>query len=175
MNQRDINVKYHKSLYISQSAISGYGLYAGEKITEGEIILSFGGTLAYQSERYSGKYMSSTFVGLSEDIMLCETTSAEKDYSDYINHSCNPNAGMLDCLTVIAIKNIDINEEIFCDYAFWEADEEWLLEVQCKCGSVNCRKIITGRDWQKVSPTSKNYQYFSPFIKRRILNHGKKA
>ena len=125
---RDINVRYFKKLYVDTSDISGQGLFAGEKIAKGEIILSFGGTLALQADRYSGKYKSSTFVGISETVMLCETSDAEKDFSDYINHSCNPNAGMLDCLSVMAVRDINEHEEIVCDYAFWEADEEWVLK-----------------------------------------------
>ena len=79
---RDINVRYFIKLYVDISDISGQGLFAGEKIAKGEIILSFGGTLALQADRYSGKYMSSTFVGISETVMLCETSDAEKDFSD---------------------------------------------------------------------------------------------
>lgn len=172
---KDIIVKYYKKLYIESSTISGEGLFAGEEIAKGEKILSFGGTLALQSERYSGLYLPSTFVGISETIMLCETANSEKDYSDYINHSCNPNAGMLDCLTIMAITDIAKDEEILCDYSFWEADENWVLGVACKCNNKNCRNRITGKDWENVRKDDINFQYYSPFLKRRILKNAKRA
>lgn len=169
----DINVKYFKQLYIGSSKINGIGLFAGEKINCGEVVLSFGGVLAFQSNRFSGQYKSSTFVGISESIMLCELEDSEKDLSDYINHSCDPNVGMLDCLTVVAIKDINQGDEIVCDYAFWEADENWMLETECKCGSSNCRRKITGRDWMKITPETDNYKFYSPFLKRRIIKNAK--
>ena len=172
---RDIYVNYFKKLYIGSSNISGQGLFAGENINKGEKILSFGGTLALQSDRYSGLYMDSTFVGISETIMLCETKNSEKDFSDYINHSCNPNVGMLDCLTIIAIKNIVQDEEIVCDYSFWEADENWVLETTCRCNNYACRSNITGKDWKNVNVGDKNFEYFSPFLKRRILKNVKRS
>lgn len=172
---RDINVRYFKKLYVDISDISGQGLFAGEKIAKGEIILSFGGTLALQADRYSGKYMSSTFVGISETVMLCETSDAEKDFSDYINHSCNPNAGMLDCLSVVAVRDINEHEEIVCDYAFWEANEKWVLKKTCNCGSSNCRRSISGKDWKKVKPEDDNFEFFSPYIKRRIIKYAERS
>lgn len=172
---KDIDARYFKKLYVNTSNISGQGLFAGEKISKGDCILSFGGTLALQADRYSGKYMSSTFVGISETVMLCEMSDAEKDFSDYINHSCNPNVGMLDCLTIMAIKDINENEEIVCDYAFWEADEKWLLKRSCNCGSINCRKSISGKDWEKIKPEDDSFDFFSPFIKRRIIKNAEKS
>lgn len=167
----DIKVHYYKKIYVDDSNISGKGLFAGENINKGEPILSFGGIFALQKERYSGKYLSSTFVGVSETIILCESIDSEKDLSDYINHSCNPNVGMLDCLTIMAIRNINKNEEIVCDYSFWEADEKWKLETICNCGYKNCRKKISGLDWKNIKITDKNFEFYSPFLKRRIINN----
>lgn len=172
---QDIKEKYFKKLYIGISDINGEGLFAGEKINKDEIILNFGGSIELQKERYSGKYMASTFVGISESVMLCEKISSKKDLSDYINHSCNPNAGMLDCLTIIAIRDIDKDEEIVCDYSFWEADQEWVLKNICNCGDKNCRRHISGKDWEKIKPEDAKFDYFSPFIKRRILKNAKRT
>ncbi|MCM1362414.1 MAG: SET domain-containing protein [Clostridiales bacterium] len=172
---KDINFIYLKKLYIDNSNISNMVLFAGENINKGETILKFEGTLALQSDRYSGKYMGSTFVGLSESIMLCETNESEKDFSDYINHSCNPNAGMFDCLTIIAIRDINIGDEIVCDYALGEADEKWCLETKCNCRSSNCRGQVSRKDWLNISPGDEYYEYYSPFLKRRILEYAKRS
>lgn len=156
----DVDVKYYKSLYVKESYISGTGLFAGEDIVAGELILRFGGAFALASERYSGKYLESTFIGVNEDVILCETIDSQKDYSDYINHSCEPNAGMKDCLHIVAIKDIKKDEEILCDYAFWESDENWILNTQCNCGSVGCRKTISGKDWMKITQEDTNFNFF---------------
>lgn len=137
---RDIKTHFYKKLYIAESQIGGRGLFADEDIMANDTILSFGGTFALVSERLSGKYLESTFTGVTDTIMICEEVNSDRDLSDYINHSCNPNIGMYDCLTLIAIHNIKKGEELLCDYSFWEADENWFLECECNCGSEICRK-----------------------------------
>jgi len=170
----DIELKIFKKLYIGQSQIAGIGLYAGENIEKGENILCFGGVFALQSDRYSDKYLRSTAVGITESINLCESINSNKDISDYINHSCSPNVGMLDAITIVAISNIAQDEEIFCDYSFWEANEDWVMKKECSCGSNNCRKIIDGKYWKTIKQTDNKFDFFSPFIKRRIIQYGRK-
>ena len=172
---RDIKAHFYKKLYVSSSGISGEGLFAGEFIKANEIILSFGGILASVKDRSSGKYLESSFSGIAEGIMICEECDGQKDYSDYINHSCTPNIGMDDCLTIIAIRDIEKGEELVCDYAFWEADENWKLKCDCNCGSEKCRKIITGRDWRKVKQSDPYFPFFSPFLQRRIIEYEKES
>ena len=136
--------------------------------------MTFGGMLARVEDRFSGKYLSSTFSGVSEGIMICEDKSSKKDYSDYLNHSCDPNVGMDDCLTVVATRDIQPGEELTIDYAFFEADETWRLKTDCNCGATNCRKTITGADWRKASSKDRLFSYYAPFIKRRILKQEQK-
>lgn len=171
---KDVNARYYKKLYVEDSSISGKGLFAGENIYQGELILSFGGVFALQADRYNGSFIRSTFTGITDVIMLCEDSSSEKDISDYINHSCDPNVGMFDCLTIIAIKDIILGSEIVCDYAFWEAREDWILKYPCACGSISCRCKISGVDWKKISSSDEKFKYFSPFLKRRILHYEQK-
>ena len=170
----DIELKTYKKLYVNQSKVAGEGLFAGENIAKGEHILSFGGVFALQNDRYSGKYLSSTTIGITENINLCEKINSEKDISDYINHSCNPNTGMFDAITIIAIKDIAQDEEIVCDYSFWETNEDWVMKKECCCGYNHCRKIIDGKYWKSIIQTDNNFNFFSPFIKRRIIQYGRK-
>lgn len=172
---KDINARFYKKLYIGCSNISGNGLFAGEDIKAGDTILSFGGTLALVSERDSGKYLESTFAGIADGIMICEDVDSEKDCSDYINHSCEPNIGMDDCLTIVAICDILKDEELVCDYSFWEADENWKMNEICNCGSQRCRKIISGSDWKKIQSGDSSFKYYAPFLQRRILDHENKS
>lgn len=172
---KDIKARFYKKLYVGYSQISGEGLFAGEFIQAGEAILSFGGTLALVADRNSGKYLASTFAGITDAIMICEDSDAEKDYSDFINHSCNPNIGMDDCLTIIAIRDIKKDEELVCDYAFWEAEEGWQMKCECNCGASNCRKKITGTDWRNIKSSDFLFSFYSPFLQRRIIKYEKKS
>ena len=174
-DMNDLKARFYKHLYVGDSQISGKGLFTDEIIKSGEIILSFGGVFASMSDRLSGMYLKSSFVGIAENTLLCELKDSQLDLSDYINHSCSPNICFDDCITMIAICDINQGEELLCDYSFWEADEKWKLKTECNCGSKNCRGIISGSDWRRITSKSKYYKYYSPFLKRRILKNEKQS
>jgi hypothetical protein len=65
-----------------------------------------------------------------------------------INHSCDPNCGILlrrgvECLEIHAIKPISSGEELATDYASFES-EILYMPGPCLCGSTLCRGRITG-------------------------------
>lgn len=57
----------------------------------------------------------------------------------FINHSCNPNAGLRG-RTVVALRRIKKGEEVTIDYSITEDDPYWRLH--CHCTSKNCRGTI---------------------------------
>jgi len=67
------------------------------------------------------------------------------DQTRWINHSCDPNAGVEVGLgsdgqpwaRIVALRNIRVGEEIAYDYAF-----PIELAEPCHCGSANCRGLI---------------------------------
>ena len=64
-------------------------------------------------------------------------------YDDFINHSCNPNAGLFferDRIILKAIKQIKEGEELFWDYSTTMDEDNW--EMDCLCGSKHCRGRI---------------------------------
>jgi SET domain-containing protein len=170
---RDVQTKFLKSLYTAPSPISGTGLFTSEKIRIGEPILCYGGSFVDKSRRYSGEVIRSTSIYVTENVILCELIDSTKDYSDYINHSCDPNIGMLDSLTVVAIKDVPNGSELLIDYAFYEGNEDYFMKQPCNCQSKNCRKHINGQYWKTIDSSDRYFNYFSPFIKRRILTNGK--
>lgn len=68
---------------------------------------------------------------------------------NFVNHSCNPNAGIrIEDLSdgtknslLLAIKEIKEGEEITIDYSTTQF-EEWTFEG-CRCGQPNCRGKMT--------------------------------
>lgn len=57
----------------------------------------------------------------------------------YLNHSCEPNAGIKNNRHLVAMRPIKKGEEIVFDYAMNNIDG-WKME--CECGSKNCRKVV---------------------------------
>ena len=85
---------------------------------------------------------------------------------DYVNHSCNPNAGFAGTIHLVAIHEIQAGEEITFDYAMCMTNS--FGNMECSCQSADCRQYITGDDWQIESLQIKYQGYFQPYIEMLI-------
>lgn len=47
-------------------------------------------------------------------------------------------------------------------------------ELECTCGSPNCRKIITSQDWKIKELQDKYYDYFAEHLKEKIKKEREK-
>ena len=167
---RDVEPWFAHGLVVRKSRIHGLGLFTDYGLRKGDDILRFGGSFFHISQRNSHLVMPSTSIPLSEELVLAEPSAGERDLSDYINHSCNPNAGFRDALTLVAIKSINFEEEIVVDYTFWECDSAWRLKQPCNCGAESCRKLVKGTDWERILLADPCMRFFSPFLRRRIIS-----
>ncbi|MGD0577135.1 MAG: SET domain-containing protein-lysine N-methyltransferase, partial [Candidatus Staskawiczbacteria bacterium] len=61
------------------------------------------------------------------------------DEGRFLNHSCDPNCGVKGKFQIVAMRDIENGEELTFDYEMTE-DSDW--QMQCKCGSKLCRKVI---------------------------------
>ena len=85
---------------------------------------------------------------------------------DYVNHSCNPNAGLSGQIGLVAMRDIKVGEEVCFDYAM--CDTMPYDEFNCGCGSKNCRGQVGGDDWKKPVLQKRYAGFFSPHVQRRI-------
>lgn len=152
-----------------ESVISGNGLFAKENIGKGEIVVNFDGgkgkivDLKTADEFYESGNDNQIQVG--DDEFFYATTDDEIENADFFNHSCDPNCGIKGILQIVAMRDILSGEEITFDYAMSESSD---YKINCKCGSPNCRKIITGNDW-KIPELQKRYKgYFSDYLQKQI-------
>lgn len=60
-----------------------------------------------------------------------------------INHSCDPNCGARGDIDIVAMIDINKDEELFIDYSTIE-DSDWEMKEECQCGNPQCRKNIRG-------------------------------
>jgi len=75
-----------------------------------------------------------------------------------MNHSCSYNVGFDDVGNFITAREIKKGEELFLDYGMSGSGPRFKL--QCRCGSKNCRGLITGDDWKNKEFVRKNKKYF---------------
>lgn len=113
----------------------GSGVFANRDIRKNEIIAEFRGPRIRIADMTGipDEVWSHLFnVGKDEYIIAREPAVRT-------NHSCDPNAGIVRDIFLVAMRDIVKNEEITFDYSMITADN-WTLE--CKCGSPSCRKTI---------------------------------
>ena len=112
----------------------GRGLFAGEPLVPGNEILRFSGPVLTLTEvRAKGTAAANALqVGIDRYLYLDEP-------GRFVNHSCSPNAAVVNDTSLVAIRPIALGEEIRFDYSTTISDG-WTMS--CKCGSLDCRELI---------------------------------
>lgn len=145
-------------------------MFAAGIIEKGELIVVWSGklvdgatldTLPSTVRRYS--------LQVEEDNFLVSLTDCEP--ADYVNHSCDPNAGLSGQIALVAMRRIEPGEEVTYDYAM--SDGSSYDEFRCLCGVASCRGRVSGEDWRVPDLRVRYGGYFSPYLQRRI-DHDKK-
>ena len=145
------------------------GMYAKKTIKKGEIVFIKGGHILRREQIFTSGVINSYHP--IDDLYFLGATNIEEEESIklYINHSCNPNCGLRGEITFIAIRNIEMNEELTIDYAFLDNED---YSFQCTCGEKCCRKIVTGFDWKCREIQEKYYDFFATYLKNKIQEGG---
>jgi histone-lysine N-methyltransferase SETD1 len=124
-----------EGLRVVRSPIHGYGVFATRAFAEGEKIADVDG-VAWKA----GDGVDDTYSLLVEDGLFFDMV----DQTRWINHCCEPNAGVESGVTdgkvwarIVAERAIAEGEEITYDYAFPAH-----LAEPCRCGAAKCRGLI---------------------------------
>jgi hypothetical protein len=143
----------------------GYAVKAIAPISAGEVIAVWGGGIVTSAELADlpPAYREHT-IQVEEGLFLASLIA--DDPADYVNHSCDPNAGLSGQIVLVAMRDIREGEEITFDYAM--TDGEPYDEFACACGSAHCRGRVSGDDWRHPELWERYSGYFSPYLQRRI-------
>lgn len=147
------------------SEITGCGIFAKKFIHAGEVVCVKGGHILKKNELFSSSVINS-YHPISDELFIAAKTEQEEEFVKiYINHSCDPNCGIRGEITFVAMRDIQVGEEITFDYAFLDNEN---YEFVCSCGSKNCRHKVTGYDWKIKAIQEKYYPYFASYLKEKI-------
>jgi uncharacterized protein len=143
----------------------GLGAFAREVVSADEVVAVWGGIIvnADQLETLSHAEQQHS-VQIEEGLYLATIGGAES--ADFINHSCDPNLGLRGQIALVALRDIEVGEEVCFDYAMTDCTP--YDEFECRCGSAVCRGTVRGDDWQLPELWAKYAGYFSPYLQRRI-------
>jgi hypothetical protein len=151
---------------LKPSGIHGTGLFALSRLEPGERVIVFGGEYVDAASAHRARAGGKLIMQWDEDLFSVEERGDDPTY--FINHSCDPNLWMADAFTLVARRQIEAGEELLADYALWEADEDFTSPWLCRCGSADCRKTVTGKDWRRPDLQARYIGHFSPLVDKRI-------
>jgi hypothetical protein len=119
---------------------TGSGVFTSVRIPARAPVLEFKGDLF---EKNNIKHDASQILQIGQNSFM----GPSGDIDDYINHSCDPNCGLQivgNRAILYSLYDIAIGSEVTFDYSTSSTDsqDEWTME--CKCGSIKCRKTISG-------------------------------
>jgi len=151
---------------VKESSIHGRGLFAIEPILKGEIVCIKGGHI-FNRETLDRVALSlgPAEIQIAENLFIGPLSEVEREGSMiFSNHSCEPNIGVKGQIVFVAMRDIDPGEELTHDWATTDDDN---YEMECKCGTPSCRKIITGQDWRRKDLQQKYAGYLSWYLMER--------
>ena len=143
----------------------GFGSRAISVIPAGTSVATFGGTAMsrvdltqYEADRRSRS--------LQVDTNVIFLGPPSREPGDSINHSCEPNCGMRNATTIVAMQDIAVGEELTFDYAMSDASD--YDEFDCNCRTSLCRGRVRADDWQLETLRHRYKGFFSPYIQRKM-------
>lgn len=148
--------KKQKKYVLKGNAVSGFGIYARERINKGEIIFNNETqphrivTRPFVDKHWKGEEEQDNFrryaYPLSSEVYALWDEDPEAWAPE--NHSCDANTSY-DGLNVVAIRAIKKDEELTLDYSSFldERSEPFM----CACGSSKCRGLIMGTPGNSVT------------------------
>jgi len=139
----------------------GLGVFANRDIRPGEVILAFGGpVIDFAETKRRGPW----------ECMPIQI--GQNRYYDtqppgvFVNHSCDPNAGIHQDRDLVALRRIRPGEEVRFDYS--TTMEEQSFTMRCLCGSPQCRRVVA--DFSTL-PTEAQERYVAERIVMSFILH----
>ncbi len=135
-----MDANHSSKVLVARSPIQGLGLFAGQLLPKGEIILPIDDSRIVNLDNPlrpdRGEFEFHC------DFLADDTVVLMKYPERHINHSCDPNAFIRTrqaTRCVFALRDIHPGDEITLDYSInGFGDSTW----QCRCGTARCRKRV---------------------------------
>lgn len=128
-----------KYLQVQPSRLGGLGLFTIVNLKKNLPIIEFVGDLFNNSNKPNTPDIlqigNDTFLGLSGG------------QDDHVNHSCDPNCYLHivgNRAMLYALYDINSGTELTFDYSTSSTDSLDTWQMDCNCGTFNCRKTISG-------------------------------
>lgn len=161
-----------EGLVVVRSRVHGYGLETTRRFAAGEIVTAGDGVIFREGDDFDDTYalvipaIDAGFTDDPEELVFYDLV----DQTRWINHSCEPNTRVdarwdpiakIARTWWIAVRDIEIGEELFYDYAFVAVSAE-----PCNCGAATCRGLIVDPDEVDEVPEALRHHLRTPLAPR---------
>ena len=156
----------HPDVEVGPSCIAGEGLFARTPIAAGTAVSRIGGRLVTGREL---RRLLGAAVGYVDTITVTDGSHLvlpAGQLNGKGNHSCDPNLWWAAAYTLAARRDIAVGEELTNDYATSTGEEDFVMP--CRCGSAQCRGVVTGRDWSRPELQQRYGSHWVPGLLNRI-------
>jgi hypothetical protein len=146
-------------------AKGGTGVFATEHIEANTTVAAFGGLVVDGAElRALGDGVCHHALQIDDDLFLASLPPF--DPADFVNHSCDPNCGIVGSILLVTRRPVEADEELCFDYAMTDADD--YDEFTCACDTAPCRGVVRGTDWKRPDLQARYAGWFSSYLARKI-------
>lgn len=131
-----IKARYSTAKFYLDDCPVGLGVFANRDIAPGEMILAFGGPIIdfAETKRRGPRECMAVQIGPNRYIDT-------QPPAVFVNHSCDPNAGIRHNTILVALREIRKGQEICFDYS--TTMEEQSFTMNCLCGQRGCRGVVS--------------------------------
>jgi len=152
----------------------GKGVFTKTPLAKDDRLAVFGGyVMTLAEEEQLPEQIRDYAHQIDDDLVLGIKRVEDIQPVDYFNHNCSPNAGFRGQIMLVAMRDVERDEEITFDYAMVLSDagsaEPYTLN--CACGSDTCRKTVTDSDWKLLELQEKYNGYFQEYLQRKITKN----
>lgn len=142
----------------------GYGRFACDNIKKDEAVFRAGCLWLTHEEKIN--FDKDYFLAIENAYWF--QGGLTPDLNGTHNHSCDPNCYFED-YSIRALRDIKKDEQLTIDYSSF-INHNYVILNKCSCGALNCREVITGKDWLIYDLPSKYSFKVSSEILRHYLN-----
>jgi SET domain-containing protein len=178
MTSNNKNLSWMSSNIIVKETQGGeHGVFAKKAIQKDTLLMIFGGHIMTRNqEKELPEKIRDAGIQIDKDFVIGANCEDEITGTDFVNHSCNPNAYIRGQVSLYTLKDIESGEEITFDYGtvLFGSKKNPTYKIKCYCHSKDCRKVITDHDW-KIPQFQKKNKNRLPFYITDAIKVNKKT